>query len=176
MWRRRSGTAVPWSNRLRIQLSATPSLSRRRRSRAVTTRSRPAFFPMLRSRMGARRMTPMICSVSKGGSGDACRGAQPIGEAPGPPASHWWDLSAQPRAGDQLLWLKALRTLDRRRPGPGRWLRDVRTRLRLAVGRCRRRSGRSLGQIFEGYGVMLVSLASYRSARKARRKRCCCQS
>ena len=96
--------------------------------------------------------------------------------APGLPASHWWDLSAQPRAGDQLLWLEALHTLDRRRPGPGRWLREARTRLRLAVERCRRRSGRSLGQIFEGYGVMLVSLASYRSPPKARRKRCCCQS
>jgi hypothetical protein len=33
-------------------------------------------------------------------------------------------------------------------------------------------SGRSLGQIVAGYGVILVSLASYRSPPKARRKRC----
>ena len=52
---------------------------------------------------------------------------------PGPPASQWWDLNAKPRAGDQLFWLEALSTLDSRRPGPGRWLRNARTRLRLAV-------------------------------------------
>ena len=52
---------------------------------------------------------------------------------PGPPASQWWDLNAKPQAGDQLLWLEALSTLDSRRPGPGRWLRNARTRLRLAV-------------------------------------------
>jgi Trk K+ transport system NAD-binding subunit len=53
--------------------------------------------------------------------------------SPGPPASQWWDLNDKPRAGDQLLWLETLSTLDSRRPGPSTWLLDARTRLGLAV-------------------------------------------
>ena len=176
MWRRRSGTAVPWSNRLRIQLSATPSLSRRRRSRAVTTRSRPMFSPMLRSRMAARRMTRMICSVSKGVSGDACSGAQPIGAPRAfPPATGgiWAPNSGlatnfsgwkrcTPLIADALA-----RAVGCGKPAPGcGWLWSVAGGDR---GAARDKSSR-------GMGVMLVSLASYRSPPKARRKRCCCQS
>lgn len=51
----------------------------------------------------------------------------------GPPASQWWDQGAKPLAGDHLLWLEAVSSLDSRRPRRGHWLQDTRTRWWLAL-------------------------------------------
>lgn len=52
--------------------------------------------------------------------------------AKGPPASQWWDLSAKPKAGDELLWLEAVNTINSRRPRKGNWFQEARSRSWIA--------------------------------------------
>ncbi|MFN6337295.1 MAG: TrkA C-terminal domain-containing protein [Cyanobacteriota bacterium] len=53
--------------------------------------------------------------------------------SPGSPASQWWDVCAKPLAGDHLLWLKVVSSLDSRRLARGNWLQDTLSRWWLAL-------------------------------------------